>query len=168
MLKSLCALALVCCLFCLSGCGTKLPDALTPGLQVPYTRVTYLDGGYDTIHRYRGTKLAVLFWAKWCSKSRGQLDAFNRIARDYSPKTGGSKTTFLAVNLDDFKVEDDLRRYLEAQGITSVKHVFSGNGADDEAALAFRAFEIPIVFVVDEQGVVKLTSFDVDDIREHL
>ncbi|MCI5065450.1 TlpA family protein disulfide reductase [bacterium] len=150
------------------GCSSRLPEALAPGQQVPLTRITSLDGSYQTLQQFRGRDVAVFFWAKWCSKSRRALARFEELARSYQLQGRGTDIQFIAINLDKYQEEIAVRRFVEAEDIRSVQVAFSGNGADDEAALAFRAFEIPIAFHVNRQGIVQLASHDVDDLRKSL
>lgn len=124
---------------------------------MPQSRVTLLDGEYVGLQEYSGKHIAVLFWAKSCSKSRRALREFVALSAE-----ARKDIIFLAISLDENKSEISLREYLAVHPRGRVHFAFSGNGGNDEAALAFQAFEIPTVYLIDNNSLIvsKETSLD--------
>lgn len=125
---------------------------------MPQSRVTLLDGEYVGLQEYSGKHIAVLFWAKSCSKSRRALRDFVALSAE-----ARKDIIFLAISLDENKSEISLREYLAVHPRGRVHFAFSGNAGNDEAALAFQAFEIPTVYLIDNKSLIvsKETSLDV-------
>ena len=146
-------------IICGACSSSSLPDPIEPGTQAPFVRMTYVDGVYGSLTSFRGKKVAFLFWAEWCSKSKNAISEFSKLA------TKHPQTTFIAVNLDEQKNEEKFREYIATHKLPGVKHVFSGNGGDDETAHAFRIYDVPNVVAVDGSGIVRIVSSDVDDLE---
>lgn len=140
------------------GCSSSSSHPAPMKIERPQTRVTLLDGKYVGLQEYSGKHIAVLFWAKWCSKSRKALREFVALSAE-----AREDVVFLAISLDESQKEIPLREYLAEHPRGRVHFAFSGNGGDDEAALAFQAFEIPTVYLIDEKDFIvsKETSLDV-------
>lgn len=142
----------------MTGCSSSSSQTIPLNIEVPQTRVTLLDGEYVGLQEYSGKHIAVLFWAKWCSKSRRALREFVALSAE-----AREEVVFLAVSLDKNQNEIPLREYLAVHPRGRVHFAFSGNGGDDEAALAFQAYEIPTVYLIDNKNFIvsKETSLDV-------
>ena len=108
----------------------------------------------------------MLFWAKWCSRSKKAMRHFNDFA--LKTKSLGRSTVFLAVNLDDFQNTEEVRDYIKESNLTSFRHVISGNGSNDETALAFKAFVIPRFFVISPDGLIKISTKEASEVEEYL
>lgn len=128
---------------------------------MPQTRVTLLDGEYVGLQKYSGKHLAVLFWAKWCSKSRRALKEFVALSAE-----AREDVVFLAISLDENQKEIPLREYLAVHPRGRVHFAFSGNGGNDEAALAFQALEIPAVYLIDHKGFIVSKEASLDVLKE--
>ncbi|MCB0321157.1 MAG: TlpA family protein disulfide reductase [Bdellovibrionales bacterium] len=166
------SLLLIVLSFVLSGCSSKLPEPLPVGVEAPLARLSYADGGYDSLASFRGSRVVLFFWAEWCSKSRRSMEGFNDLARQYEQATrGGSRapsTVFLAVDLDEYAKKSSVEAYLKKQGYTAPRHIFSGNGGDDETALAFQVFTLPRFFVVGPTGRIELSTDSVGELEDFL
>ncbi len=136
-------------LLVLSGCAAKGPSLLEAGPRAaPYTRVTLLDGRYLPLQEFSGKPTVLMFWSSTCSASRAEIRRLDALAA-----ARGAAYHFLAVSLDrDLQsVEDSIR----GLGLQHLTHAFSGNEAADEAYLAFQQRDIPQLFLVGTDGMLK-------------
>jgi len=145
LLFSLC----IVCLASVVGCSSQSSKFVPLDIESPQTRITRLDGSYVGLQEYAGKRIAILFWAKWCSKSRRALKQFVSLSTE-APRD----TAFVAISLDPLKYEKALREYLAVHPHGRVDFAFSGNGADDEAALAFQASKLPSMYLIDAKGLI--------------
>ncbi len=142
-----------------AGCAGNSEGSFTPGMEVPGTRFTMLDGTPRLLEEYRGTPVAILFWATNCSNSPPVIAEFNELADQHK-----GSIRFLAVSLD--KNLDSLTERIRTANITTVEHAFSGNEAYDEAYKSFGLEAIPHVVFVNAVGVVTGHATGVRSLRE--
>jgi thiol-disulfide isomerase/thioredoxin len=128
-------------------------------MEVPFTRVTMLDGMPRLLEEYRGTPTVVLFWATNCSNSASVVAEFNEQAVKYN-----GSVRFLAVSLDK-KLENVTER-IRASKLNAIEHAFSGNEAYDEAYKSFGIEAIPHIFVINAEGVVVSDGTGMSAFRE--
>ena len=102
------------------------------------------------LEEYRGKIVAVVFWGSWCRSSRSTLKDIEKLAREMNPK----HFAVMAVSLDRISDEPQLLSVLNKLSLTHIEHAYSGNESLDEAYLAFKAEDVPHVFVVDEYGTI--------------
>ena len=159
----------LCISFLFAGCGSSIPDPLPPGNTAPLARVTYLNGEYDTLASYRGRNLALIFWAKWCSRSRSEIKDFHEIAKQYNRLPRGTRVEFVAVNLDTAEDAEEMRQFIASNNLMSaVRHAHSGNAGDDEAALLFQVYEVPTMVLINPQGTIQLVTDDAEELNDIL
>lgn len=71
----------------------------------------------------------MLFWATWCPYSRGAIEDFEELAREYANRRDLS---FYAVSVDNNQDIAELLGRISEQDLRVVQHVFSGNDIQDE------------------------------------
>lgn len=150
----------------LSGCSSVSRDAANlVGQRVPDARLMLLSGEDLALKDVRGRNRAILFWTTWCSHSRGVISGFEDLARVYAPR---GDTDFFAVSLDKNEDLEPLKRRIEAQDLTTVTHVFSGNDVQDEAFLALKGDHVPYSVFIDDQSIVRFVGLGLGDLEEFL
>lgn len=144
------------------GCAAKSPSLLDAGPRAaPYTRVTLLDGRYLPLQEFSGKPTVLMFWSSSCSASRAEIRRLDALAAE----KGGS-LHFLAVSLDrDLQSVEDSIQGFKLEHLT---HAFSGNEAADEAYLAFQQRDIPQIFLIGADGMLKAHVQRVRDLEAAL
>jgi len=148
--------ALLLCVVALSCSSSKKSlEADVP--LTPYTKFYRLDGSTMIYDELKGKTAAILFWAAWCNFSKRAVRHFNDEAKRFQ---GRSDVVFLAVSIDDDRAL--LLQRIGQDKLNSVTHVFSGNGPDDEAYLAFKVREIPAAVLVKPSGDIMQQGSRID------
>ena len=126
---------------------------LQPARMVPPVPITRLDGSTTTFDSFRGKVVLVNFWATWCPACRTELPLLDRLQQS----AGGKDLQVIAISLDrggsatvapfvrDLKLRH-LGIYLDPEG----RIARAGN--DDNAAIPFARFGMPISYVIDPAG----------------
>ncbi len=133
----------------LIGCSSSSSAKHSPVVLTPYTKFYALDGDTYIYDQFKGKTLAIQFWAGWCNFSKSAIRDFNKQAAEYA---NDPRKVFLAVSIDDSR--DLLVQRIGQEKLNAVTHIFSGNGPDDEAYLAFGAPEIPAAVLVTPKGEI--------------
>jgi len=117
-------------------------DSPLTGSLAPDFSLKALDGSVVKLSDYRGKKTVVLaFWATWCGPCRMEMPLLDAFYRHRS-----SNVELLAVAMDQDPVA--ARHYAEANKVP-FPVLLDDQG---EAADRYRAYAIPILFVVDPDG----------------
>jgi thiol-disulfide isomerase/thioredoxin len=124
-----------------------------------------LSGDDVALKNSSGRKQAILFWATWCSHSRSVIASFEDLARTYVSR---GDTDFYAVSLDKNQDLDLLKGRIQAQDLTTVTHVFSGNDVQDEAFLALRGHHVPYSVFIDERSIIRYAGLGISGLEELL
>jgi thiol-disulfide isomerase/thioredoxin len=148
----------------LSACSSVSPDALLlVGQPVPDGRLMLMRGDDIALKNTQGRHRAILFWATWCAHSRSVISQFEDLARTYASR---GDTDFFAVNLDRNEDIAGVKERIEAQDLTTVTHVFSGNDVQDEAFLALKGDHVPYSVFVDRDAIVRYVGLGVGGLED--
>ena len=149
----------------LSGCSSRVkPVQPVPGEAYPYTKLTMLDGTTRILEEFEGRRVAMIFWAEWCPKSRRAVRRFN----EFSSNRRRRDVDFLAININNIEEETRVRENISEYGLRSLRHVFSGNDVADEAFLVFGADQVPYFAVLDRRGRLVYAGGDEDHVYDLL
>lgn len=146
-------------LLAVSGCSSKLDSGVPEDTRIPLARISFLDGRYESTRQFLGQRTVLVFWAKWCSDSRPEMERLELLARanpDYR---------FIALSIDPLEEREQLERYIRKNSLQSIEHAFSGNAEEDEAAIAFRVERIPSIYLIDERGLVVQAVKDAEALK---
>lgn len=146
-----------------TGCSSNDAGGPVPR-PAPYTRFHLLSGGQIPLEEYRGKIVAVVFWGSWCRSSKGTLEDIEELAREINPQ----QFAVMAVSLDRLSDEEQLLSVIKQLSLTHIEHAYSGNESLDEAYLAFKAEDVPHVFVIDEYGTIVAKGRSEGVIEEYL
>ncbi len=150
----------------LSGCASVSTNALELiGQPAPEARLMMLEGGDIAIRAKDGRTKVLLFWATWCPYSRGAIEDFEELAREYANRRDLS---FYAVSVDNNQDIAELLGRISEQDLRVVQHVFSGNDIQDEVFLSLRGKTIPYAAVIDKSGFVRFLDIGVSGLDDYL
>lgn len=128
--------------------------------RVPDTRITLVNGDYVPLESYLDRPTVIMFWATWCSGSRGDIDDYAELMERYS------SFQFMTVSLDGSGDNAEVNHYLEKNGLRNIINAHSGNKFDDEAVISFGVREIPYYFFIDRSGEILFRGDDIDDLED--
>jgi len=126
---------------------------LQPARIVPPVPITRLDGSTTTFASFLGKVVLVNFWATWCPACRIELPLLDQLQQT----AGGKDLQVIAISLDrggsstvapfvrDLKLRH-LGIYLDPEGR------IARAGDDDNAAIPFGRYGMPISYVIDPAG----------------
>lgn len=113
-------------------------------------------GSNHRLSEHRGEVVAVVFWASWCGDCRRELERFERLRQTY----GNVGFVVLGVNLDD----DPARARALANAAGIGYPVLSDPGKD--VARTYRVDDLPLIVLIDRQGVVRARHAALDEREE--
>lgn len=113
-------------------------------------------GGNHRLSEHRGEVVALVFWASWCGDCRRELERFERLRRTY----GNVGFAVLGVSLDDQPAR--ARALADAAGIGYP--VLSDAGKD--VARIYRVEDLPLIVLIDRNGVVRARHDALDEREE--
>jgi thiol-disulfide isomerase/thioredoxin len=145
------------------GCSSTPASQVMVGREAPLAQLYRITGDQVTLEQYQGKPVVLLFWAQWCSRSRGFISALGDVAADL--KSRGVE--LVAVNID---AQDKLKKIediIESNGLENIDHMFSGNDVADPAFIAFGAREVPTVFILDKHHRVVAVGNSFDTVEEY-
>ncbi len=122
--------------------------------------MTLLDGDYVPVIETAGRPVAVMFWASWCSGSRSTIDDYEELARQYRT------LQFVAISLDSADSEQKLRSFIQENDLYTIRHAYSGNKYQDEAAMAFEVDEIPYFYLINTHKQLVYSGGSVGDLED--
>jgi thiol-disulfide isomerase/thioredoxin len=136
-----------------------LPDANTMANapSLPFDLPT-LNGGQVSLSDYEGRIVFLNFWATWCEPCKRELPAFEEFAK---AQTEDDSPVILAVNFQETIPE--IRSYLQAAGIDGFHVLLDSDGAVSDS---YGVFQLPVTFVIDQQGVVRYPKFGETTLEE--
>lgn len=150
----------------LVSCSSLAPETIAlMGRPVPDGRLMLLSGQQIALKNTGGRNRALLFWTTWCTHSRGVVSDYEDLARTYAYR---GDTDFFAVNLDRHNDLELVKGRIEAQDLTTVIHVFSGNDVQDETYLALRGRHVPYSAFIDADGIVQFVGIGVGGLEDFL
>ena len=115
-----------------------------------------LGGGNYRLSEHRGEVVALLFWASFCGDCRRELERFERLRRTYA----SAGFVVLAVTLDP--VPEKAAAQAAAAGIGYPVLV----DADHSVSKAYGAERLPLILLIDRQGVVRARHDALDEREE--
>lgn len=129
-----------------------MPDAnsMANAASIPFELAT-LNGGRVSLSDYEGRIVFLNFWATWCEPCQRELPAFEEFTR---AQTADDSPVILAVNL--METAPQIRSYLQAAGVDGF-HVLLDT--DGKVADSYGVFQLPVTFVIDQQGVVRYPKY---------
>jgi len=116
------------------------------GKPAPPLVATLLDGTPFDLAAHRGEVIVINFWATWCEPCRTELPAFETYYREHR-KDG---FTLLAVSMDDPELRSRVMKV--AQDYSFPVSVVG----DTQASGYGRIWRLPITFVIDRHGVLRV------------
>jgi peroxiredoxin len=147
----------------LAGCwGMPARIQELVGQPAPETRLMALDGSELPLSAYRGQYVSLLFWATWCKHSRGAIEEFEDLARQFARR---KDMAFLAVSVDRNEDFEILKQRIASQDLRTMTHKFSGNDLFDEAYMGLRGEAVPYVVLIDRRGVVRHVGNSVGELE---
>jgi len=133
-----------------------LPLIVLPGkVPAPDFVLPDLAGAIHHVSDYRGRTLLINFWAVWCSPCRRELPALSSL----SGRLKNAQIEILAVDLGDSA--DRVRAFL-ADHPTPELPVLLGSRA---TGAAWHIQGLPVTFVVDADGIIRLGAIGERDWR---
>lgn len=144
-------LALGAALAALTLAATAADAPAAPDFALPS-----LAGSNHRLSEHRGEVVAIVFWASWCGDCRRELERFERLRRTY----GNVGFVVLGVSLDDEPAR--ARAIADAAGIGYP--VLSDSGKD--VARTYRVDDLPLIVLIDRNGVVRARHDALDEREE--
>ena len=134
-------------LMVLAGCGDLAPVGPYEGYRAPGFVAPLVGGGRLSLASLKGKPVVLVFWASWCAACRSEVPHVNQLAQG-----AGDSAAVLGVNAgeDPATVEAASR----AMGIAYPVVV----DADSAISRRYEARALPMVIVLDPEGIVRLRS----------
>ncbi len=130
--------------WCVAGCSSGPPTGPREGQQAPDFSVQTLDGTLLSIDSAAGRPSLVVFWASWCGPCRREAVEIAGIVQNY-----GERLQVVSINSgeDTTKVKLTAREWGMSWPV----------GLDPRGSIssAFQVDALPLVLVLDPQGVVR-------------
>ena len=158
-------LSLLVSLSALLACSSEAPSDQYVNRRLPMTNFYTVEGDLLSSESFKGKPTVVAFWAEWCPGSRSRIPDYNELAGD--PRLVG-RVNFYAVGLDEEKDFEKYERFKKEEGLSNLKHFFSGNGGADQAKDAWLVDKLPHFFVINTQGVLVMHTHSVSAVEELL
>ncbi|MBL6751745.1 MAG: TlpA family protein disulfide reductase [Nevskia sp.] len=128
-------------------CSAAAPAApIEAGRPAPALSAQLLDGGRFDLAAHAGQVVVLNFWATWCVPCRAELPAF----ADYYRRHRGDGLAVLAVSMDD---PEDLPKVRQVAATLPFPVAMYGQA---QAAGYGRIWRLPITFVIDRQGILRV------------
>lgn len=128
------------------------------GPAAPDFALRSVAGANHRLSEHRGEVVAILFWASWCGECRRELERFERLRRTYA----AAGFVVLSVSLD--KDPEQARSIADASGIGYPVLM----DASKRVSRSYRADDLPLVVLVDRQGVVRARHDALDEREERV
>lgn len=116
-----------------------------------------LDGSYQSLYPLEGGAVVLIFWATTCGGSRTVMQDVDNLAFIKAK----DRIDFITISLDKAEKQERVVNFIEEEGLTHLKHAFSGNYYDDEAFMLFQPPVVPYFYLIAANGqvVVETSSF---------
>jgi len=123
---------------------TKHP--LLPGFPAPPFEALDADGSLVSVDSLRGRVIVLDFWAGWCTPCIVEMPALLRLSRDLGPRG----VDVIGINID--RTEEAFRSAVVEHSAT-YRQIY--DGPDGPIAGTYRVSGIPMVYVIDADGVIR-------------
>lgn len=142
----------------LSGCAPLAGKQLI-GQPAPAVRMYHLEDSMQTfLSDYKGSYVAVVFWATTC---RSSTPIVKRLGEYALKNKNNAKIHVIAVSLDKSDDLNTLKERVLYDHLNGMQQMFSGNEEYDEAYYGLKGERLPYVVVIDPMG--KVIGVDTDD-----
>lgn len=141
---------------CAALAALTLATAAADAPAAPDFALPSMAGTNHRLSEHRGEVVALVFWASWCGDCRRELERFERLRRTY----GNVGFVVLGVSLDDEPAR--ARALADAAGIGYP--VLSDAGKD--VARTYRVDDLPLIVLIDRNGVVRARHDALDEREE--
>ena len=135
----------------LAAFGSSASAAESP--SAPDFALASTAGSNYRLSEYRGEVVALVFWASWCGDCRRELERFERLRRTY----GSVGLVVLGVNLDP--EPERAVALADAAGIAYPVLIDAGK----DVSRTYRADDLPLIVLVDRNGVVRARHSALDE-----
>ncbi|MDM3871200.1 TlpA disulfide reductase family protein [Porticoccus sp. W117] len=134
-------------------------DALVAGKELPDVEAKTLKGKLDQLSNYRGKVVLVDFWATWCGPCIATFPAIAQLKKELA----GKPFEVISINVDD-EVEDAIA--FKENSEQPMPWVNWHIGPDSPILTEWAVNKYPTFFVLDEKGIIQITDFDSNKIKE--
>jgi thiol-disulfide isomerase/thioredoxin len=134
----------------------------TPGLPVPDFEYEDVDRRPVRLSAYRGTPVAVYFWASWCSSCRRNASELRALYERFSR----SGLEVLGVSYDTDSRE--MRRFREEHRCAWPTSFTGGLPPQDPVGRLFREAGAGVFYIVGPDGRLAGKAFEVSDLEDQL
>ena len=138
---------------CAALAAVSLGLYASDGPPAPDFALRALGGGNHRLSEHRGEVVALVFWASFCGDCRRELERFERLRKTYA--TAGF--VVLGVNLDS--KPGQAAAIASAAGIRYPVLV----DADHAVSRAYDADRLPLILLIDREGVVRARHGALDE-----
>ena len=115
------------------------------GKPAPEFSAKTLDGSQVQLSDYKGTIVAISFWASWCEPCKQELPELQKAAEKYP----SSQLTILAVNAGE--LESIARTFISPMNVSFTVIL----DPDQSIMTQYRVGALPITYWVDPNGVIQ-------------
>ncbi|MDA0834730.1 MAG: TlpA disulfide reductase family protein [Planctomycetota bacterium] len=122
-----------------------------------------LAGDYWSLDDVRGKTVLIVFWSSNATRFANATETLNSLHRQYS----GSGLEIVGVNLD--LDEDDVKEFLKSRQIEWPQIFFveeDQRGWDHPVANYYGIRQVPMYWLVDEQGIVRETNVPLEQLTD--
>lgn len=142
-------------LLLLIGCSTEQapqPDdgTIRIGKQAPEITATTIDGNRFQLSDHRGKVVVLEFWATWCGPCVKKMPFMKQLHEKYKDKS----LVIVGISQDE-----DRRRMLDFVAKHELPwiqiHDVSGASGGDPIGMRWKIFQIPQIYVLDHNGVIR-------------
>ncbi len=134
-------------------CGSAMAvQAIETGAPAPPYEVRLLDGALFTPSQAVGKVVMLHFWASWCVPCRAEMPAMEQYYRQHH----GEGLELIAITVDD-------AADMEKARVIMRQFSFPAASIQDAKVKGYgRIWRIPLTFVIDRQGRLRLDAWDGD------
>ncbi len=128
---------------CVLGCWST-PSGPYEGQQAPVFQSATMSGQNINLEQLHGKPTMLVFWASWCGPCRQEAPDVARVAKNY-----GNRINLVGINAGE--TLSAARRAAQQMAITWPVAM----DADGSIQALFKVSGIPLVLILDENGVVR-------------
>lgn len=128
---------------------TGKPPAAEPGRAAPNFKLESPDGKVTRLDAYRGTYVAVNFWASWCSPCREETPDLQAL---FEKATASSRLPLVVLGVNQQEEPDTAGKFTGQFGVT-YPILLDRSGEVSEAYRVGRG--LPVTFLISPAGVVE-------------
>jgi peroxiredoxin len=134
----------------------RVAGAPSSGTTAPDFELPALDGKLVRLSNLRGKIVLLEFTATWCPACYQAASDMRKLIRSF-----GANLSVLSISLDGGENTDttreDLLRFVRQEKV-AWPMLFDDTGNDNSAALAYKVERLPGYVLIDQSGIVRLTT----------